>query len=55
MNGDDGDHDRASPEINSQEQMAAQRASGGVVIALFLLESLLKLLFSYIDHLVIMY
>ena len=33
MNGDDGDHDRASPEINSQEQMAAQRASGGVIDA----------------------
>lgn len=34
MNGDDGDNnDRASPEINAQEQMAAQRASGGVIEA----------------------
>lgn len=34
MNGDDnGDHDRASPEINTQEQMAAQRASGGDIDA----------------------
>lgn len=33
MNGDDGENDRASPEINAQEQMAAQRASGGVIEA----------------------
>ena len=33
MNGDANDNDRASPEANAQEQMAAQRASGGVVDA----------------------
>ena len=34
MNGDAGDKgDRNSPEINSQEQMAAQRASGGDIVA----------------------
>lgn len=33
MNGDDAENDRASPEINAQEQMAAQRASGGVIEA----------------------
>ncbi|WAR20256.1 IF5-like protein [Mya arenaria] len=32
-NGDDGDNDRASPEVNTQEQMANQRASGGVIDA----------------------
>lgn len=29
----DKDDDRASPEANAQEQMAAQRASGGVIDA----------------------
>lgn len=29
----DKDDDRASPEVNAQEQMAAQRASGGVIDA----------------------
>lgn len=33
VNGEDVDHDRASPEINTQEQMAAQRASGGEIEA----------------------
>ncbi|KAL4237466.1 Eukaryotic translation initiation factor 5A-1 [Mactra antiquata] len=34
VNGDDGDNnDRNSPEINTQEQIAAQRASGGAVDA----------------------
>ncbi|XP_060070518.1 eukaryotic translation initiation factor 5-like [Ylistrum balloti] len=33
VNGDSEDRDRASPEANAQEQMAAQRASGGVVDA----------------------
>lgn len=33
VNGDDGENDRASPEINTQEQMAAQRASGGAIDA----------------------
>lgn len=33
VNGDDGDNDRNSPEINTQEQMAAQRASGGAIDA----------------------
>ncbi|KAH3853733.1 eukaryotic translation initiation factor 5-like [Dreissena polymorpha] len=32
VNGD-GEHDRTSPEVNSQEQMAAQRASGGEIMA----------------------
>lgn len=32
-NGDHQENDRASPEANSQEQMAAQRASGGLVDA----------------------
>ena len=34
MNGDaEEKSDRNSPEVNSQEQMAAQRASGGVIQA----------------------
>lgn len=32
VNGEKED-DRASPEVNAQEQMAAQRASGGVIDA----------------------
>ncbi|XP_041353778.1 eukaryotic translation initiation factor 5-like [Gigantopelta aegis] len=33
VNGEDADKDRASPEANAQQQMAAQRASGGIIEA----------------------
>ena len=33
VNGEEADKDRASPEANAQQQMAAQRASGGIIDA----------------------
>lgn len=59
VNGEKKD-DRSSPEANAQEQMAAQRATGGELTAppvvvstltVMLLDLFIFLFFSYIKHL----